>query len=209
MSKNKMDNFKKAAFDMFGVGSDGSRVSADSKPKKTLDEKVDEILDAEPVSSGEIVSASRSQQSVSGGSAPYVLVPATYLAPGTVMEGTLHSKGDVEIAGTFKGDIFSEGDVTLHTSIEGNVTANNLTLIDCSVTGDCTATALVKLDANSSIKGNIVAAELSCSGSIVGDINVRGNVAFESTAIVDANIGAGSIAMERGAKISGKLNMRG
>ena len=45
------------------------------------------------------------------GSAPYVLVPATYLAPGTVMEGTLRSKGDVEIAGTFKGDIISEGDV--------------------------------------------------------------------------------------------------
>ena len=205
MSKNKMDNFKKAAFDMFGVGSDGERVS---KGTKALDKKVDKLPETEQIASGEIVAASRSQQNVSTGSAPYVLVPATYLAPGTVMEGTLHSKGDVEIAGTFKGDIIAEGDVTLHTNINGNITANNLTLIDCNVTGDCTATSLVKLDANSSIKGNIVAAELSCSGSIVGDINVRGNVAFESTAIVDANIGAGSIAMERGAKISGQLNMR-
>ena len=208
MSKNnKMDNFKKAAFDMFGVGSD---VESELNQDMSIDEKVDAILEAEQVSAVEVPAPITSRpQSVASNSAPYVLVPATYLAPGTVMEGTLRSKGDVEIAGTFKGDIISEGDVTLHTNIEGNVTANNLSLVDCSVTGDCTATSVVKVDANSSIQGNIVAAELLCSGSIVGDINVKGNATFDSSAIVDANIGAGSIAMERGAKISGKLNMRG
>lgn len=207
MSKKKMDNFKKAAFDMFGVGSD---VETELDDDMTIDEKVDAILEVEHVSASEVPApAVPRSQSVTSNSAPYVLVPATYLAPGTVMEGTLRSKGDVEIAGTFKGDIISEGDVTLHTNIDGNVTANNLSLVDCSVTGDCNATSVVKVDAGSSIKGNITAAELSCSGSIVGDINVRGNATFDSGAIVDANISAGSIAMERGAKISGQLNMRG
>lgn len=202
---SKMDNFKKAAFDMFGIGADVDPDSTDL----VFDETVSEILEAEKVDDSEIISTSRPQQSVSSGSAPYVLVPSTYLAPGTVMEGTLRSKGDVEIAGTFKGDIVAEGDVTLHTSINGNISASSLTLIDCNVTGDCKATSTVKIDSGSSINGNIVAAELVCSGNIVGDVNIKGNVTFDSSAIVDANISAGSIAMERGAKISGQLNMRG
>ena len=204
---SKIDNFKKAAFDMFGVGSDSELVLDENA---SIDEKVETILEAEKVTVSDVPAPTHSRsQNVSSNSAPYVLVPATYLAPGTVMEGTLRSKGDVEIAGTFKGDIISEGDVTLHTSIEGNITANNLHLIDCSVTGDCTATAVVKINAASSIKGNITAAELVCSGSIVGDITVKGNATFDSSAIVDAKIDAGSIAMERGAKISGQQKMRG
>ncbi len=205
MSK-KMDNFKKAAFDMFGVGSD---VAPELDEDLSIDEKVDAILEAEQLSADEVPAVVTSHsQSVASTSAPYVLVPATYLAPGVVMEGTLRSKGDVEIAGTFQGDIISEGCVTLHTNINGNVTANALSLVDCSVTGDCNAATLVKLDAGSSIKGNIVAAELDCSGSIVGDIKIRGNAAFNSSAIVDASINAGNISVERGAKISGQLNMR-
>ena len=201
---SKIDNFKQAAYDMFGVGS-----AADFAAQNTSDsESTGSAHPAEPVVSGELTASTR-PQTVSGPSgAPYVLVPATYLAPGTVMEGTLRSKGDVEIAGTFKGDIITEGDVILHTSIEGNVTSNNLSLVDCSVTGDCTVTTLLRIDSSSSIKGNISAAELVCSGSVVGNIDVRGNATFDSSAIVDSNITAGSIAMERGAKISGQLNMK-
>lgn len=204
---SKIDNFKKAASDVFGIG---NGAALDLNENMSTDEQVDAILEAEQVPVSEVPATISSRpQSVASNSTPYVLVPATYLAPGVVMEGTLRSKGDVEIAGTFKGDIISEGDVTLHTNFDGNVTSNNLTLIDCSVTGDCTATSVVKVDAGSNIQGNIIAAELACSGSIVGDINVRGNATFDSSAIVDANITAGSIAMERGAKVSGQLNMRG
>lgn len=202
---SKIDNLKKAAFDMFGVGNESEPVLDQNT---SITEKVETVVEVEKVPVSDVPAPAHSRsQSVSSNSAPYVLVPATYLAPGTVMEGTLRSKGDVEIAGTFKGDIISEGDVTLHTNIEGNITANNLCLIDCSLIGDCTVTTVIKVDAASSIKGNITAAELLCSGSVVGDINVKGNATFDSGAIVDANISAGSIAMERGAKISGQLNM--
>ena len=203
---SKIDNFKKAAFDIFGIGSDAESTLA---PLSAEDDVVSNpVTEAEGTPSAEIVPASR-PQNVATTSAPYVLVPATYLAPGTVMEGTLRSKGDVEIAGTFRGDIVSEGDVTLHTNIEGNITANNLYLMDCSVTGDCVATALVKMDVNSKINGNITASELFCAGNIVGDINIKGNTSFTSTAVVEANFSAGSIALERGAKISGQMNIKG
>ena len=204
---SKIDNFKKAASDVFGIG---NGAALDLNENMSTDEQVDAILEAEQVPVSEVPASITSRpQSIVSNSTPYVLVPATYLAPGVVMEGTLRSKGDVEIAGTFKGDIISEGDVTLHTNFDGNVTSNNLALIDCSMTGNCTVTTVVKINSNSSVNGNISTAELLCSGSVVGDITVTGNATFESCAIVDGNITAGSIAMERGAKVSGQLNMRG
>ena len=203
---NKIDNFKKAAYDIFGIGSDEEAAFASSSAEDDMD--FNPVMEAEEVTSAEIVSAVR-PKGVASNNSPYVLVPATYLAPGTVMEGTLRSKGDVEIAGTFKGDIVSEGNVTLHTNINGNITANNLSLVDCSITGDCVATSMIKLDADSKINGNILSSELFCAGNIVGDINVKGNTSFSSTAVVDANISAGSIELERGAKLSGQINIKG
>lgn len=204
---SKIDNFKQAAYDIFGIGSDlENDINSQSETDDILS---DPIFETEAINSSEIVSAPSRSKGASSSNDPYVLVPATYLAPGTVMEGILRSKGDVEIAGTFKGDIISEGDVTLHTNINGNVSANNLSLVDCCVTGDCVATSLIKLDPSSKIDGNIVSSELYCAGSIVGDINVKTNSSFSSTAVVEANISAGSIALERGAKISGQLNIKG
>lgn len=63
----------------------------------------------------------------------------TLLAEGSVFEGTLHTKGDVEIAGVFKGDIFSEGNVKLFANIEGNVQGGNVELVTSSVQGDVSA----------------------------------------------------------------------
>ena len=211
---SKIDNLKKAAFEVFGLGAETEQPTdaafVDVTPVEAeVDAEPVKVVEDKPHKDKELVTASRKQTAVtSSTSAPYVLVPATYLAPGVVMEGTLRSKGDVEIAGTFKGDIISEGDVTLHTGLDGNVTANNLNVVDCTVTGDCNVTTLVKVDANSKISGTIVASELLCSGKIEGgDIRIRGNATFASTSVVDANITAGSIAMERGAKISGQLTM--
>lgn len=215
---SKKDNFKKAAYDMFGVGSDGSQIDeevvdieveepvAPVEASAPVEEPVvvaepEPVVEAAPVVEPEPV-AVPAVQPVSGDL-------ATYLAPGTVMEGTLRSQGNVEIAGTFKGDIIAEGDVILHTNIDGNITANNLSLIDCCVAGDCTAAAEIIVDEKSSIIGNIVAEEMLCSGNITGEITVAGNASFEKTAVVDANISAGTIVMERGARISGQLTMRG
>lgn len=203
---SKIDNFKQAAYDIFGIGSEPEEDIASAPVAEDIPS--DPVIETETVSSTEIISASRPQGVASNG-APYVLVPATYLAPGTVMEGVLRSKGDVEIAGTFKGDVISEGDVTLHTNFEGNVTANNLSLIDCCVTGDCVANTLVKLDSTSKIIGNVISSELFCAGSVDGEITVKGNSSFSATAVVEANISAGSIALERGAKISGQLSIKG
>lgn len=202
---SKIDNLKTAAFEMFGIGDEAP---TDAVPEN---EAPVETMKADPVeteTASEVVFPAKVETPVAPASSSCVLAPSTYLAPGVVIEGTLRSKGNVEIAGTFKGDIYSDADVILHTGLEGNVVSHNLSVIDCTIVGDCTVTSMVQVDENSTITGNIVASELDCSGKVEGgNIRVRGNAAFTSTAVINANITAGSISMERGAKISGRLTM--
>ncbi len=99
----------------------------------------------------------------------------TLLAEGSVFEGTLHTKGDVEIAGVFKGD-FSEGNVKLFANIEGNVQGGNVELVTSSVQGDVSAKELLKIGPQSVVGGNIKTKDMICSGRIVGNVESSGRV---------------------------------
>ena len=53
---------------------------------------------------------------------------ASFLAPGTVFEGSFRAKGDIEIAGELKGDVTSEGSVLLRSNLQSNITAGSVKL---------------------------------------------------------------------------------
>lgn len=109
---SKKDNFSQAAYEMFGIGRGGSKREADKTAEKPAESTA---MDVEEDEMSLTVAEVK----------PLEKVPekpkTTLLAEGSVFEGTLHTKGDVEIAGVFKGDIFSEGNVKLFANIEGNV----------------------------------------------------------------------------------------
>ena len=188
---SKKENFSKAVFDVFGVGSN----QAESTAPKTGDEQA---LSTE-------VATSAVAEPVQA--APYTLVPATFLAPGTALEGKLTSKGDVEFAGNFNGDISSDGNVTLRAEATGNITAASLNVVNCQLTGDCIISGNVTISDKSTVTGNITAEEMVCSGCVVGDIVVKGALALESTARITGNITAATMAMARGAIIKGTLTI--
>ena len=183
------DNFNKAMFDMFGVGKDEeSSQQAAQTAEVALKKPV--VPAPEPIKT---VSAPKS--------------PVTYLAPGTAVEGKLDAKGDVEIAGSFKGDITATGKVTLRSTIQGNIVAESLSILGCSLNGDVKVTGLATINKGSVIKGNVFAGELLCSGQIVGDLNVTGHSTFDESSQVEGNITTQTMTMARGAKISGALTM--
>lgn len=206
MSKNTKENFNKAVFDMFGVG--GAPEAAAEKAPATS-------AQADQPQKSEVIQTSAGSEQLATGvervdvphAAPYVLVPSTYLAAGTVMEGTLKSKGDVEIAGTFTGEIVSDGDVTVRTKLSGNITASNLTIIDCELEGDCHVTGKMQISEKSHITGNFFAGEMICSGNIIGDTVATSSVTLAPTAKVTGDITTGTLTIERGAFIDGKLSM--
>ena len=140
--------------------------------------------------------------------APEPKLTSSYLAPGTVLCGTLHSVGDVEIAGDFQGDITTEGTVILHANIQGNLTVSCLNLSGCSLTGDTTATELVVVSIDSSVTGCITAHDLRCAGVITGDIHVSGHISLENTARISGNIVTNSISVSKGAVICGGVEIK-
>ncbi len=140
-------------------------------------------------------------------SAPVKRANCTYFAEGTSMEGTLRSDSDVEIVGDFKGEIASDGKVTIHSNTQSSIAAAELVLIDCTLTGDAMVGGDVSINERSSITGNVRAANIVCSGVIKGNLNVSGNITLTENAQVIGDIKTGTLAMSRGAKVSGKIDM--
>ena len=137
--------------------------------------------------------------------APYSLIPATFLAPGTALEGKLKSKGDVEIAGSFSGEIEADGNVTLRADATCNIVATSLNVVSCHLSGDCNVSGSITVSENSAISGNVAGDEFHCSGTITGDITVKCGLALEHTARIYGNISAATISMARGAIIKGTV----
>ena len=215
---DKKSNMKQAMYEMFGVGSDVS-----TKPAQPVKEKPQPKTAAQPVreESGPKTAAQpvreeskphAAAQPVKEAKTPPVPVAekpaASFLAPGTVLEGTLRSAGDIEIAGSFKGDISTEGTVVLRSNIHGNVAARSLDLNGCRLEGDVMVKGLVFISQDSAICGNVTADELKCSGQITGDLKIKENTLFESTAKITGNVVTGTIAVVKGAIINGGIEIK-
>ncbi len=132
----------------------------------------------------------------------------TYLASGTMLRGILTARGDVEIAGEFEGEIIAKGKVTIHSDITSKVTAMGLSLVGSNLTGDVEVSGDVSINDQSSITGNVRAENLSCSGKIKGDLDIQDNLILEGSAEIDGSITADTMAVARGAKITGSVEMR-
>ena len=136
-----------------------------------------------------------------------VVYQKTVLGEGTFFEGTLNSKGDVEIGGIFKGDIISDGNVIIHSKVEGNIKAKNLDVISNVLTGNVNVDGKVNVAPGSEIKGNINAQSIVCSGKITGDMVVSGDSSFDELSHVEGNITTKFITINHGAYIDGKLTI--
>lgn len=140
-------------------------------------------------------------------SAPVKRPNCTYFAEGTSFEGTLRSDSDVEIAGEFKGEIASDGRVTLHSNTTSSIAAAELVLLDCNLIGDAMVSGDVSINENSSVTGNIRSSNIVSSGIIKGNLNIQGNITLTESAQVFGDIKTGTLAMSRGAKVSGRIDM--
>lgn len=193
---NKADNMKQAMHEMFGVGK-----GAESKAAPAAAAAKGTAPAAKPAET-----TVRVAQAVPVARKPEPV--ASLLAEGTSFEGTLNAKGDVEIAGEFKGNIATEGAVRLRSSIQSGISAKSVELFGCVLTGDVTASGTVAVSENSKIIGNVTAKELLCAGEVAGDLKVSESVRLDEKARVSGNIVTGAISVEKGAAISGNVQIR-
>lgn len=204
---NKKNNMKQAMYEMFGVGEEQTEAALYQEPASDEEAPVLEATEAEAVQTEAASEPEMTFEQMIGEYAPLKKSPASFLAPGTVFEGILHSAGDVEIAGEFNGDVTSEGNVVLRSAVCGNVSCVDLKLESSILVGDVDAKGSVAVSEDSKVRGNIAATEVECAGQINGDLNVTGDTALEKTALIKGFIKTGTMSMEKGAMIKGGIEM--
>ena len=190
---DKKSNMKQAMYEMFGIGSDVAAETAQPDKEKS------ELNNAEK-------SLKKSNDKIDA--VPAEKPAASFLAPGTVFEGTLRSVGDVEIAGTFKGDISTEGSALLSSDIQGDVSACSLDLKACKLQGDVKVKGLVVISKDSVVCGDVIADRLKCAGQITGNLKIKQNTMLDNTAKIDGNVTSGTITVMEGAVINGGIEIK-
>ena len=181
------ENLNEAMFSMFGVG------------------KAPESAAAEPAAPAAHAAKPVVTKAAVKPAAP--AANATYLAPGSYMEGSLKCKGDVHIAGIFKGNVESDSKVIICADVSGNIVAKALELSNCHLVGDIVASGSVLVADSATVEGKICAGELVCAGQVKGDLEVKGNVVLKAGTSVNGNIVTGTMSMEAGAFINGSVEM--
>ena len=192
---DKKSNMKKAMYEMFGVGGDGSE-AASTAPAQVKSASVE-------------VKSAPGAEKKSVDHAPVKTLEASFLAPSTVFEGSFRAKGDIEIAGELKGDVTSEGSVLLRSNLQSNITAGSVKLTGCTLIGDITANGPVTVSEDSKVTGNITAQSLLCAGEINGDIRISGNTQMDANARVSGSVVTGTISVAAGAVLNGSVEMKG
>ena len=140
--------------------------------------------------------------------APINTTAASYTSVGCIPEGMtvvgdITSEGSLDIMGIVKGNITIAGKLNVTGMIEGNSKADEVFADGAKIVGEIASASSIKVGQSSVIKGNVTAASAVLAGAIKGDIDVKGPVVLDSTAIIMGNIKSKSIQINNGAAIEG------
>lgn len=120
-----------------------------------------------------------------------------------VINGDLEADGSLDLFGTVNGDIKILGKLNVTGNITGNSEASEVYAQNAKVSGNITSMGSVKIGSESVIRGNIFATSAVIAGAVKGDIDVKGPVVLDASAIVMGNIKSKSVQINNGAVIEG------
>lgn len=120
-----------------------------------------------------------------------------------ILNGDVESDGSLDLVGCVNGNIHILGKLNVTGSINGNSEAAEVYAQDAKVSGDVKSLGSVKIGSNSVIRGNIYATSAVIAGAVKGDIDVKGPVILDATAIVMGNIKSKAVQINNGAVIEG------
>ena len=120
-----------------------------------------------------------------------------------VVNGDIEAEGSLDLFGAVNGNIRILGKLNVTGKITGNSEAVEVYAQSANVVGDITSHGSVKIGNDSVIRGNIYATSAVIAGAVKGDIDVKGPVILDASAIVMGNIKSKSVQINNGAVIEG------
>ena len=127
----------------------------------------------------------------------------TVITKGTTINGSIISDCSLDVMGTINGDIECLGKLNISGKVTGNSLASEVVVNTDRLEGSVVSEGSVKVGLGTVIIGDITASSAVFAGAVKGEIDVKGSVVLDSTAIIKGNIKAKSIQMANGAVIDG------
>lgn len=122
---------------------------------------------------------------------------------GMMITGDINTAGALDLRGTVLGNIDIGGKLNISGSIQGNAKAVEIFAQAAKITGDIECDNSVKVGPNTVVIGNVSARCAVIAGAVKGDIDVRGPVILDSSAVVKGNIKSKSVQINNGAIVEG------
>lgn len=125
------------------------------------------------------------------------------ITKGTTIKGDIESNGSLEIVGTVAGNVTCSGKLTITGKVTGSSKANEIFADAARVEGEVVSEGTVKIGVGSIVIGNVTATSAVIAGAINGDIDVKGPVIIDSSAVIMGDIRSKSVQINNGAIIEG------
>lgn len=132
-----------------------------------------------------------------------ILEETAVITDGMVITGDIAAKGSMDLMGQVDGNIKVNGKLNVTGVINGNSEAGEVYANEAKITGQIVTSGKIKVGADSVIIGDITATTAVIAGAVKGDIDVRGPVVLDTSAIVMGNIKSKSVQINNGAVIEG------
>ena len=125
------------------------------------------------------------------------------LTESMIINGNIATEGALEVRGSIVGNVEALGKLNITGAIQGNSQAAEIYAEGARITGELRSEGSVKVGQSTVILGNIFATSAVIAGAVKGDIDVRGPVILDSSAIVMGDIKSKAVQINNGAVIEG------
>jgi len=123
-----------------------------------------------------------------------------------IINGNMATEGSLELRGSVVGNVECLGKLNITGSIQGNSSAAEIFADNAKITGEVKSMGAIKIGQSTTIIGNVFATSAVVAGAVKGDIDVKGPVILDSTAIVLGNIKSKAVQINNGAVIEGVVS---
>lgn len=172
--------------------------------KSQLKEKKEEDMKEEDMKE-EVITPVESQKEAKQDNADYSDETAV-ITKGLAVKGDLIAEGSINVFGEVEGNITCKGKLMVSGTVYGNAEAGEFFANGAHITGNIVSKGSVKIGQGTIIIGNVTGTSAVIAGAVKGDIDVKGPVIVDATAIVMGDIKSKSVQINIGAAIEGRCS---
>ena len=160
-----------------------------------------EIPKQEPVYTPPV--AERKMPDLSKPSSKSVSGEVSVLTESMIINGNIATEGALEVRGRIVGNVEALGKLNITGEIQGNSQAAEIYAEGARIIGELRSHGSIKVGQNAVVLGNVYANSAVIAGAVRGDLDIRGPVILDSSAIVMGDIKSKSVQINNGAVIEG------